>query len=397
MTDRMTSRYLDATAVAAFGNQRLPSRLWRRPGTTWQIGCEPRADRGEPSQIGWEPRRGSRTGHLCGTMHRLVRVRPWGSAVEEWDGSMRARAAVLALVVLVGLGSGAALSPSMGTTTGPQCGTAVGTAPATFDHVVLIVFENKYRRQIIGNTAAPYLNSLATQCGQAKNMNAIQPIASLPNYIALTSGTTGSPVDITTDKGPRYYPQNSVSLFELLNGNWNEWAENMPGACSAKSAFDYSVHHNPALYYTRIPASVCQAHDLPMPATPDISAAFTLITPNQPHIMHEDDAPGVTTQTQRIIAGDTWLAGYLPMVFASPQYQQGRTAVIITWDEGNGSRNVVPFIVASPYTPAGYTTTAYLDHYSTLKGIEEMLGLSPLLGHAADPTTDSIRNYFGLR
>jgi len=113
--------------------------------------------------------------------------------------------------------------------------------------------------------------------------------------------------------------------------------------------------------------------------------------------MHEDDAPGVTTQTQRIIAGDTWLAGYLPMVFASPQYQQGRTAVIITWDEGNGSRNVVPFIVASPYTPAGYTTTAYLDHYSTLKGIEEMLGLSPLLGHAADPTTDSIRNYFGLR
>jgi hypothetical protein len=49
--------------------------------------------------------------------------------------------------------------------------------------------------------------------------------------------------------------------------------------------------------------------------------------PNKSHIMHEDDAPGTTTQTQRMQAGDAWAASYLPKVFASPQYQAGRTVV----------------------------------------------------------------------
>lgn len=309
---------------------------------------------------------------------------------------MARRLWALVVCALVSVGAGWLLSPSAGTQPGPQCGTASVGPPGTFEHVVLIVFENKYRQQIIGNSAAPYLNSLATQCGQATAMNAVEPVASLPNYIALTSGTTGSPVPITSNRGPSTWPQDSVSIFELLHGDWNEWAENLPGPCSATSAYDYTPNHNPALYYTRIPAATCQAHDRPMPASPNISAAFTLLTPNKSHIMHEDDAPGATTQTQRIIAGDQWLAGYLPAVFATPEYLGGETVVIITWDEGNAKRNVVPFIVMSPYTPAGYTTSIALNHYSTLKGIQQMLGLTPLLGHAGDPSTVSIRDYFGL-
>ena len=37
-----------------------------------------------------------------------------------------------------------------------------------------------------------------------------------------------------------------------------------------------------------------------------------------------------------------------------------------------------------------------MDHYATLKGMEQMLGLG-LLGHAADAGTPSIRDFYGLK
>jgi len=100
-------------------------------------------------------------------------------------------------------------------------------------------------------------------------------------------------------------------------------------------------------------------------------------------------------QTQRMQAGDAWAAGCLPKVFASPQYQAGRTVFIMTFDEGSAKRTDVPFIVVSPYTPVGYTTNLRMDDYATLKGMEQMLGLG-LLGQTADAGTPSIRDFYGL-
>lgn len=287
----------------------------------------------------------------------------------------------------------AAAAPTADAAAGP-CGTAT-TPPTRYQHVVLVVFENKNQDQVLGGAAAPYLKALSAQCGRGTDMNTPDPLTSLGNYIALTSGYVGHPDHITANRGPAIWPQDSVSIFEQLPGQWKELAENMPSNCYTGASYDFTVNHTPAPYYTRL-GSACKAGDIPMPATPDLSAAFTLLTPNKSHIMHEDDAPGTTTQEQRIAAGDAWAANYLPKVFASPQYQAGTTVVIVTWDEGSKNRTDVPFIVASPYTPVGYRTNVRMDHFSTLKGMQQMLGL-PLLGHAADRGTVSIRDYFGLR
>lgn len=300
---------------------------------------------------------------------------------------------VVAAAVAAGLAS---TGGSVAAAAGGPCGTATGAAPATWDHVVLLIFENKNQDQLFNSGAAPYLTQLSQQCGRGTNMNTPDQLTSLGNYIALTSGYTGHPVHITTDRGPKTWPQDSVSIFEQTLGNWRELSESAPTNCPIGStAFNFAVHHTPAPYYTRI-AAQCQTNDIPMPATPDLSAAFTLLSPNKSHIMHEDDAPGSTTLVQRIQAGDTWAAGYLPQVFASPQYQAGRTVVIVTFDEGSSKRTDVPFIVVSPYTPVGYTTNVRMDHYATLKGMEQMLGLG-LVGHAADAGTLSIRDFYGLK
>ena len=62
--------------------------------------------------------------------------------------------------------------------------------------------ENHAYGQIIGSSDAPYLNKLAGQAGLATNFYA-EAHPSLPNYIAMTSGSTQG---ITDDNPPADHP-----------------------------------------------------------------------------------------------------------------------------------------------------------------------------------------------
>ncbi len=140
---------------------------------------------------------------------------------------------------------------------------------------------------------------------------------------------------------------------------------------------------HPAAYYTGTRAA-CQTQDLPLAATPDLGARFTFVTPNLCNDMHS--CP--------VASGDRWLAGFVPKVLASPQYQGGDTVLVITWDERDvGAGNpVAPIVVAPSVAPGTRSATPY-THYSLLRTTEELLGL-PLLGAAA--TATSMRPGFGL-
>jgi hypothetical protein len=116
-----------------------------------------------------------------------------------------------------------------------------------------------------------------------------------------------------------------------------------------------------------------------MGATPDLSAPFTFIIPDLKHNAHD----------LGVRSADNWLKGYLPKVLDSPQYQAGRTAVFVFFDENGGGGavpNPVPMFVMSPSTPAGARVGTHLTHYSTLRATQEMLGLGYLgnSGSAAD-------------
>jgi hypothetical protein len=96
----------------------------------------------------------------------------------------------------------------------------------------------------------------------------------------------------------------------------------MPENCSLTDSGDYVVHHNPAAYYTTI-RSDCQSQDVPLASSPDISAPFTFITPDNCHNMHS--CP--------VSSGDAWLATWLPTILTSRTYAAGDTVVFLTWDE----------------------------------------------------------------
>lgn len=293
-----------------------------------------------------------------------------------------------------------------------QAGLCGGGTSSTTTHVVWIWMENHGYTSIIGSsgtsayTNSPYVNgTLVPSCGLAMNFhNETHP--SLPNYLAATSGSTHG---VTSDCSPSSCPQSSVSLFEQIRSagqTWRAYDESMSSNCSKGSTSLYAAKHNPAVYYTRL--TKCTSWDVPLGTTTSgaFQAAihggtlpsFSFVTPNLC-----DDTHNCSVST-----GDSWLKKWVPIITAGSNYKSGHTVVFITWDEGSGGSSGencsggttdqschIATLVLSPRTPAGTRSSTYFTHYSMLKTVESLLGLS-YLGHAKDTTTTSMRTAFKL-
>jgi hypothetical protein len=274
-------------------------------------------------------------------------------------------------VLAVGLAL-ASVSPSSASASSSVLpGVCTGAAPKTISHVVVIVMENKNESSIIGSSQAPYLNELAATCGQASNYHGVAH-PSLPNYLALTGGST---FGVNDDKNPSAHKIAGTSIFAQLGSSWRSYQDGMTRPCQKAGAGPlYAVKHNPAAYYTSL--NSCAANDLPLPANPSFDAAFTLVTPSLQHDMHD----GTVSQ------GDRWVAAFVPRVLSSPQYQAGNLALFIVWDENDGPNHVagnqVPLIAVAPSVRPGTVCAAPLDHYSLLATWETLLSVARL-GKAA--------------
>ena len=230
--------------------------------------------------------------------------------------------------------------------------------------VVLILMENHSYGQIAGNASAPYLNGFAHRGTLFTNMNAVSH-PSLPNYLAITSGST---LGCTSDACP---PRSfgATNLFHQLGvagRTWRSWVESMPGRCVLQDASPYAVRHNPAAYYRDLFPTGCPRNDDPYPRTlPRRLSDLTFVTPNLCHDMH-----GCSVAT-----GDTWLRAHVPPLLALG------AIVVITFDEGEGSNHI--FCAArGPGLGHGVRRGAVFTHYGLLGGIERHLGLRRL-GRAA--------------
>ncbi|MGZ4431212.1 MAG: alkaline phosphatase family protein [Gaiellales bacterium] len=281
---------------------------------------------------------------------------------------LTAAAAVAAIAVVAGApGTGAAAAPV------PACGWLASQTPA-IDHVIEIVMENHGYDQVIG--PATYLTGLARRCGLATNSWAVSH-PSLPNYMALTSGTTfGLRIDCEPGSCSRWSP-NIFSQLRAARRPWRAFNESMPAACWLSSTSLYAARHNPAVYYLNLRPS-CRRNDVPLgspsrgPLAHALAAGLpdlTMVTPNVCSDMHS--CP--------VSVGDRWLHSWMSAIIHSPAYRRGHTAVFITFDEGAGINHVAT-VVVSPYTPAGTTSSVRYTHYSLLRTEQTLLHLRYLGG-----------------
>jgi hypothetical protein len=255
-----------------------------------------------------------------------------------------------------------------------------GTPPPVggYKHVVWVVFENHAYEQIVGSSAAPHMNHLASECGLATNDHAVDH-PSLPNYIALTSGGEQGYSGLDSDpNGICCGPVSANNIFNQLGTRWRALADGIPGNCATRNGgTDYAVRHNPPPYYSNL-TPTCPLQDVPLGPTPLLSAGFTFVTPNTCNDMHDCS----------ISTGDSWLGDettsgkFMDKLFASRQWIAGNTAVFITFDEDDGSHgNHIYTSVIAPSVRPGTRSATLFDHYSLLGTTEDLLGL-PRLGKA---------------
>jgi phosphatidylinositol-3-phosphatase len=300
--------------------------------------------------------------------------------------SRSARAALAACVAVAALGTaapGAAAGVLASACTGRE------QPPDTYRHVLVIVMENHSASQIFGSPKTPYITKVARRCGKAVDYRAITH-PSLPNYIAMTAGSTGG---IVTDCNA--CRTNVPDIFRQLvrrGRSWRGYEESMPSPCLRADSGRYLMRHNPAVYFRHL-GGTCPTSDLPM-GTPAHGAlrhalrknmlpAFAFLTPDACHDMH--DCPKSV--------GDAWVRSWLPMILRNQSYRNGQMVVFLTFDEGVGADQRVATVVLSPYVAAGTASGAPFTHYSLLRTTENLLGL-PLLGHAR--TAVGMRRAFGL-
>ena len=285
-------------------------------------------------------------------------------------------------------------------------------------------------QQILGNTAAPYINSLITpghpNAAQVSYATAyfnagkgVHP--SEPNYVWAEAGTD---FGIHTDAEPRSANHNIfdaphlTAQFNAAGISWKNYQEDVQLGLSptnnasgtngpvnryyGTTQYNYAVKHNPMAFFSD--TAVQNVYPLAQffdDLNNDTLGQYNWITPNQFNDAHSSLSGGFTyrgihyTGDQAAIAqGDNFLATVIPQIMASPAYQDNG-AIIIWWDEterGDAADRRIPEIVISPLAKGnGYASSVPLNHSSDIKTMEEIFELSLI----NNPIPVSETNVFG--
>jgi hypothetical protein len=233
-------------------------------------------------------------------------------------------------------------------------------------HVFVIVMENTGLESALRSEP---IARLASANALAINYHAVAR-PSLPNYLALTSGSTWG----ITDDAYHSLPTAADLGTQLTSAgiSWRAYMEGMTAdAGCMRSPYPYALKHDPFAYYGgACPPNVVPIEDLDSDlagATP----SFVWISPGLCHDGHDCALD---------VAG-AWLDALVSRIESSEAWRSGGTLFIV-WDEGNGGDgNVVPLIVLTKDTTPMRVETQY-DHYSLLATIEDLFHL-PRLGSAA--------------
>ena len=283
--------------------------------------------------------------------------------------------------------------PSTTTTTLP--GTCTGAC--RIRTVFLILMENHNWSSIKDSPSAPYINRrllpIASHAEQYYNPPNLHP--SLPNYLWLEAGTN---FGILSSDDPSTAHQSTsrhlVDLLEAAGLSWRAYQEDISGTdCPLTEVGSYKVSHDPFVYFDDVTqgnnprAARCIEHvrpysQLPTDLVNDTVARYNFITPDVCHDMHDVCAP----LNDPVLQGDTWLSTEVPRIFASQAYANNG-ALFIGWDEGKPGDGPIGMIALSPKARGGgYQNTFHYTHSSTLRTIEEIFGVTPLLGDAGNAT-----------
>jgi phospholipase C len=328
-----------------------------------------------------------------------------------------------------------ALAAAAGIVTAGSSSASTGSpAIPHYQHIVEIMMENTSYDTIIGNPDAPHLNALAGRYGLATDYFGVTH-PSEPNYVAAVGGSYFGIQDdnqfyctpamsATDSKCAGTTVDHTVSAQSLADQliaagkTWKGYFQSLPPAPatyvktgpgangpytfkypSSAHAF-YASKHNPFVNFTGTQDAIANMVDDSQLAT-DLAnntlASYSMIVPDQCNDMH---GTGGCTNPDLIAAGDNYVNNAVDAIMASKEWNEGRNAIVITWDEDDfsdsgqlgtgccgsdpGGGHVATIVITNKTNAPIADATAY-NHYSLLRSMEDAFGLS-CLASACDVT-----------
>ncbi len=314
-----------------------------------------------------------------------------------------------------------------------------------YDHIFVIVEENKDYDQILDPAAAPAIAGLAATYGNATQFFAeVHP--SEANYVAILGGDTfgihdddayyckpGDTRPFCEGAAAPGYADHTVRARHLGDQlaakglAWKGYYESLPAPGSGEVTasdprFDnrtrktalYASKHSGFMNFAGVQADPRRAErivgydQLDRDLAADALPAFAMIVPNQCNDMHGLHGEGVPAdcdgdnKAALIRRGDTHAGALVRKLQASKAWAgAGNVAIVITFDEGAGKTREgccgvtpgaasnfggghIPAIVITNHGPRGLKDATPYSHYSLLRTLEDAFGISERLGHAAD-------------
>ena len=272
-------------------------------------------------------------------------------------------------------------------------------------------------QQILGNPAAPYINSLVTpgnpNAAQVSYATAyfnagVHVHPSEPNYVWAEAGTdfgVHTDADPKPSSGNTFYDQ-SIHLTAQLNAaeiRWKNYQEDVqlsssptnsasgtnapvPNPYYGTAQYDYAVKHNPMAFFAGTAVqNVYPLSQFFIDLNNHAVGRYNWITPNQFNDAHSALSGGFTyrgvhyTNDQASVAqGDNFLSQVIPQIMASPEYKNNGI-IVIWWDEtenGDDTSHTIPEIIISPLAKGNaYASSVPMNHSSDIKTVEEIFGL----------------------
>lgn len=274
-------------------------------------------------------------------------------------------------------------------------------------------------------------NGIALLSGQGPTA---QTAADCPTFSPLAPGSSGPDEQALGDGC--VYPSSVRTLpgqLEAKHLSWRAYVEGLgeagqpvpcshpaPGAADPSAAGGpYATYRNPFVYFEAITgATACQTSDVGISKLkPDLTGsaasapAFSYIVPDRCH--DGSPAPCSPGAPAGPASAGSWLEGVVPSILASKAYKQGGLLMITSdeapstgefadsssccgqpaypnytspeIDHGGGD---VGALLLSPFIKGGTSSQDPYDHFSLLRTIEDVFGVSHL-GYAALPAVKS--------
>ncbi|MCU1595496.1 MAG: putative hydrolase, partial [Frankiales bacterium] len=209
---------------------------------------------------------------------------------------------------------------------------------------------------------------------------------SLPNYLAMAGGST---FGVHDDNNPASHKLTGASVFDVAisrNQTAKTYAESMGATpCRLTPANPYAVKHNPWAYFSQHRAN-CGKYDVNAGAPTSGALHQDIVTGKLPRVGML--IPNLCNDAHdcSLSSADNWLHKWVGVIQSGVDWKAGRLAVVVTFDEVEGSGTGSLLTVLLSPRLHGKVVSTRLDHYSWCRWMTDLVGGPALRSAASAPS-----------